>query len=140
MKTSADLRNLMFIQLEALVNPQKEVDLDRARMVCDTGQVIVNAARAEVEYIKATHGVVTSPFFEEQEGVEERPYIEQGPTHVTIIEAPKPSEQADTQAALGFGRLPTKPAADHPFRMAAKRAAQEKQDKKLQKQIDEADK
>lgn len=49
-----DLRNHLFETLEALKDPDKPMELDRARAVADVARVIVDSAKAEVEYLKAT--------------------------------------------------------------------------------------
>lgn len=49
-----DLRNHLFAALEGLADPDKPMELDRARAIADVGRVIVDSAKAEVEFIKAT--------------------------------------------------------------------------------------
>jgi len=62
-KTIADLRNTLFATLDALSNSENPMDLERARVIADVGQVIVNSAKVEVDFIKAT-GSRQSAFLE----------------------------------------------------------------------------
>lgn len=48
-----DLRNHLFATLEALQDTDKPMELDRARVIADVAQVLVNAAKVEVEYVRA---------------------------------------------------------------------------------------
>lgn len=49
-----DLRNHLFETLDALKDEEKPMDLDRARAVADVARVIVDTAKAEVEFLKVT--------------------------------------------------------------------------------------
>lgn len=49
-----DLRNHLFAALEALADKEEPMDLDRARAIADVGRVIVDSAKAEVEFLKVT--------------------------------------------------------------------------------------
>jgi hypothetical protein len=51
-----DLRNELFMALEALRDEEKPLDLDRARAIADVGRVIVETAKVEVAFINATGG------------------------------------------------------------------------------------
>lgn len=51
-----DLRNHLFETLEALKDPDKPMDLDRAKAVADVAQVIVNSAKVECEHLKIVGG------------------------------------------------------------------------------------
>jgi hypothetical protein len=51
-----DLRNHLFATLEALQDEQKPMDLDRARAVAEVAKVVVDTARVEVDFLKATGG------------------------------------------------------------------------------------
>lgn len=57
-----DLRNHLFETLEALKDPDKPMEIDRARAVADVAKVIVDSARVEVDMIKAT-GAATGTGF-----------------------------------------------------------------------------
>jgi hypothetical protein len=49
-----DLRNHLFATIEALNDPDNPMDIDRAKAVSDVAQVIINSAKLEVDFIKAT--------------------------------------------------------------------------------------
>ncbi|MNS85885.1 hypothetical protein D3C72_1197620 [compost metagenome] len=72
--TGEHLRQMLFKQLEALTDPEKEIDLKRAEIANNTAQVIINSAKVEVDYVKAIDGAITLPYVEGQNGVTERPY------------------------------------------------------------------
>ncbi len=52
-----DLRNHLFATLEALQDPEKPMELDRAKAIADVGRVIIDSAKAEVQYLQATNQV-----------------------------------------------------------------------------------
>lgn len=49
-----DLRNHLFETLEALKDENKPMELDRAKAIADVARVIVDSAKAEVQFIQAT--------------------------------------------------------------------------------------
>lgn len=49
-----DLRDHLFETLEALKDEEKPMDIARARAVADVAKVIVESAKVEVDFIKAT--------------------------------------------------------------------------------------
>lgn len=49
-----DLRNHLFATLEALQDEENPMEIDRAKTIADVAQVIVNSAKIEVDFIKAT--------------------------------------------------------------------------------------
>lgn len=49
-----DLRNHLFATLEALQDPEKPMDLDRARAIADVARVVVESAKAEVHFLQVT--------------------------------------------------------------------------------------
>ena len=49
-----DLRDHLFETLEALRDEEKPMDLDRARAVAEVAKVIVESAKVEVAFMKAT--------------------------------------------------------------------------------------
>jgi hypothetical protein len=49
-----DLRNHLFATLEALQDEDNPMDIERAKTIADVAQVIVNSAKIEVDFIKAT--------------------------------------------------------------------------------------
>lgn len=65
-----DLRNHLFATLEALQDEEKPMDLERAKAIADVGQVIVNSAKIEVDFLKATGGHVGSGFIPDDRMIE----------------------------------------------------------------------
>ena len=51
-----DLRNHLFATIEALLDEDKPMDIDRAKAVADVAQVMINSAKVEVEFMKTTGG------------------------------------------------------------------------------------
>ena len=49
-----DLRDHLFATLEALQDKDEPMELDRAKTIADVAQVIVNSAKIEVDFLKAT--------------------------------------------------------------------------------------
>jgi hypothetical protein len=65
-----DLRNHMFAQLEKLAEAESPEEmtkeLERSKAIAEIGKVIIESAKAEVEFVKATDGnVTTTEFFNE---------------------------------------------------------------------------
>jgi hypothetical protein len=49
-----DLRNHLFEALEALKDKENPMEIARAKAIADVATVIVNSAKVEVDFIKAT--------------------------------------------------------------------------------------
>lgn len=49
-----DLRDHLFETLEGLKDKENPMDLDRAKAVSDVAQTLINSAKVEVDFIKAT--------------------------------------------------------------------------------------
>ena len=49
----SDLRNHLFETIEALKDPDKPMDIDRAKAISDVAQTIINSAKVEVDLMKA---------------------------------------------------------------------------------------
>lgn len=49
-----DLRNHLFEALEALKDEEKPMDIARAKAIADVARVIVDSAKVEVDFLKAT--------------------------------------------------------------------------------------
>jgi hypothetical protein len=49
-----DLRNHLFATLEALLDKDKPLEIERAAAIAKTAQVIVNSAKVEVDYLRVT--------------------------------------------------------------------------------------
>ncbi len=64
MKNKAeDLRNHLFATIEALQDEDKPMPLDRAKAIAEVAQVVINLAKVEVDYLKASQGIQTTGFF-----------------------------------------------------------------------------
>lgn len=59
-----DLRNHLFATLEALQDPEKPMDIDRARAVSDVAKVLIDSARVEVDFLKVTGAASGSGFID----------------------------------------------------------------------------
>jgi hypothetical protein len=58
-----DLRNHLFATLEALQDNKKPMELKRAQTIAGVAQVLVDTAKVEAAFIKATGGSAGSQFF-----------------------------------------------------------------------------
>lgn len=61
-----DLRNHLFATLEALQDEDNPMDIERAKAIASVAQTIVNSAKVEVDFIRATGmdmgtGFITEP-------------------------------------------------------------------------------
>ena len=54
MKNVSDLRSVLFDTLDALRDPDKPMEIDRAKAVVEVAQAIINSAKVEVDFAKAT--------------------------------------------------------------------------------------
>lgn len=61
-KTISDLREALFETLQGVKSG--EMPIDRAKAVVEVGQAIINTAKVEVDYIRATGGDAQSKFIE----------------------------------------------------------------------------
>lgn len=57
-----DLRNHLFETLEALKDPEKPMDIDRARAIADVAKEIIQSAKVEVDYLRVSGQVMGSGF------------------------------------------------------------------------------
>jgi len=57
-----DLRDHLFATIEALSDEDKPMDIQRAKAINDVAQTIINSAKVEVDFIKATDGVASTGF------------------------------------------------------------------------------
>lgn len=56
------LKDILFNTLAALQDKDNPMDLDRAKTINETSQVMINAARSEIEFAKV-NGSIDSTFF-----------------------------------------------------------------------------
>jgi hypothetical protein len=68
-----DLRNHLFMTLEALRDEEKPMDLERAKAVADVAHQVILSAKVEVEYMKVTGATQGTGFIAEPP---EKPAIE----------------------------------------------------------------
>jgi len=59
-----DLRNHLFATLEHLRDPERPMEIDRARAIADVAKVIVDSAKAEVDYMKVAGVIVGTGFID----------------------------------------------------------------------------
>lgn len=60
-----DLRDHLFATLEALQDPDKPMEIERAKAIADVAKVLVDSAKVEVAFIVAMDGdVETTGFIE----------------------------------------------------------------------------
>jgi hypothetical protein len=62
-----DLRNHLFATLEALQDPEKPMEIERAKAIADVAKVLVDSAKVEVMFISAMDGDVKSTGFIESD-------------------------------------------------------------------------
>ena len=48
-----DLRNHLFATLESLRDPDKPMEVDRARAIADVSKVLIESAKVEVDHLRA---------------------------------------------------------------------------------------
>lgn len=109
-RTIATLREHLFKQLELLDDPERKPDVERARLVADLSQVVINSVKVEVDLVKVLKGAVTLPFIENQADHEERP-------HPSLTSPQPPENQPAPTAEDRMQRvLSSGPAEDHPWR------------------------
>jgi hypothetical protein len=66
-----DLRNHLFVTIESLLDPDKPMDIDRAKAVADVAQTIINSAKVEVDYLRMTGGKDGTGFIPVEKDVED---------------------------------------------------------------------
>lgn len=57
-----DLRDHLFATIEALQDPESEMDVLRAKTISEIAQTIINSAKIEVEFLRETGGIYGSGF------------------------------------------------------------------------------
>lgn len=68
----SDLRNHLFETLEALKDPEKPMDIERAQAVCNVAHELIETAKVEVKFMDVTGAAVGDEFFENPERVSKR--------------------------------------------------------------------
>lgn len=59
-----DLRNHLFVAIEGLLDPDKPLDIERAKAVAQVGSVIVESAKVEVKALETLGGMASSGFLQ----------------------------------------------------------------------------
>ncbi len=67
-----DLRNHLFATLEALQDPEKPMEIERAKAVAEVAKVVIDSAKAEVEFLRVTGSAKGSGFIP-QPAIEAKP-------------------------------------------------------------------
>jgi len=57
-----DLRNHLFETLEQLKDPEKPLEIERARAIADVAKKIIDSAKVEVDFLRVTGHVAGSGF------------------------------------------------------------------------------
>ena len=63
----SDLRDHLFETLEALKDKDSPMDLDRAKVISDVAQTLINTAKVEVQFLEAIGADPGSEFFDVSE-------------------------------------------------------------------------
>lgn len=50
----SDLRDHLFATIEGLQDPESNMTVEKAKAVADVAQVIINTAKLEIDFVKAT--------------------------------------------------------------------------------------
>ena len=66
-KTIADLREALFATLQGVKDGS--IDIDKARTINELGKTLVDSAKVEVDYLRATDGKETGFLGQQQPGV-----------------------------------------------------------------------
>lgn len=74
-----DLRDHLFETIEALKDDEKPMDLERAKAIAEVAQVVINSAKVEVEFLKATGNARSTGFLPEDD-FEQKPRLVAGAT------------------------------------------------------------
>lgn len=73
----SDLRDHLFAALEGLSDPDKPMEIERAKAIAEVAQTIINSAKVEVDAMKAIGGsMAPGGFFAIKEEGRELPRIE----------------------------------------------------------------
>jgi hypothetical protein len=65
--TITDLRNHLFETLEGLKDPNKPMDLDRARAVAEVARTVIESAKVEVQFLEVTGALKSTDFLPSEE-------------------------------------------------------------------------
>ena len=82
--TMTDLRNHLFEVMEALKDEEKPMDLNRAKVVVDVAQALINSAKVEVDFLNAIDSSESTEFFDMQRIEQRRSLMSGGPPEPTL--------------------------------------------------------
>lgn len=71
----SDLRNHLFETIERLKDGDKDMPLEKAKAISDVAQVIINSAKVEVDYLRATDQVQGTGFLDREAKPGEQPRL-----------------------------------------------------------------
>lgn len=63
----SDLRRHLFATLEDLRDPNTQVDYERVNQITQVSQTIINSAKVEVDFFRATGFEPSNKFFEQKQ-------------------------------------------------------------------------
>lgn len=95
MKEIKDLRNSLFETIDALKNPDKPMEIERAKAIADVARVIVDSAKAEVDFMRVTGRKTGTGFIP----------VEENPLLARPAGAPPPKLK-DEQTGKGYTGTP----------------------------------
>jgi len=59
-----DLRNHLFVAIEGLLDPDRPMEIERAKAVAEVAQVMINSAKVEVDMVKALGAINGTGFIQ----------------------------------------------------------------------------
>lgn len=62
-----DLRNHLFAALEGLADPEKPMEIERARAIADVARVVVDSAKVEVQFLNGVGAKRGTGFLPQEE-------------------------------------------------------------------------
>ncbi|MDN5849110.1 MAG: hypothetical protein L0H63_05650 [Nitrococcus sp.] len=57
-----DLRNHLFVTLEALHDSERPMEIERAKAIAEVAQTIINSAKVEVDFLRASGADIDTGF------------------------------------------------------------------------------
>lgn len=108
MRNIADLRAILFKELEALPNNPTDADIDRIRLKCALADRVIDITRLEVQLAAVMKGALDVPFIENQ--AEER-----SPKNAPQLPAPRQTPLERAASVLSSG-----PSENHSWRKSSR--------------------
>lgn len=104
----SDVRAALFKVLDGLADPDKPMDIERARAINETAQTIINSAKVEVDFLKVMHGDGDAPFLS-------------SPSLPAPVKPQTPLPSANDAEGEQSATVTREPSADHPWRSSVHR-------------------